>query len=642
MKYLTLSQKLLFGVIVPIILAFGILTTVIGFQLDSSLTSMHEEAASNNVESRSSEISRWLTGYMNWLSSLANSESLRYSMSNEERSDWLKRYVINDPAIDVLLFADRDGMTITQKGPTPLDVSDREYFQELLSGRSRSGIISQPMISKATGHPVSVVAVPVIENNRTIGVLAVALTLEELSKVANQLAANPGAGEFGWVVDADGVAVAHPDKTMRMKLNITKGDQNGFLGMTALSREVLSGRSGIGSYLRPDGEKFVMIFAPIEVSPGWVIGLSVPAKNFTKTTYAILRNIITLMVLAFIALVIVLIGISGMIVKPIRRVVNMLKDIAEGEGDLTQRLPVEGKDEQAQLADGFNRFADRIHQLMLQVARTSEQLNDSAARLQTGCNEMSDNVHKQQSEVDQIAAAMNEMESTVREVASHAQTASTAAQEGNAQAREGSMRVGRVREVIIEQAELIRSSADEVSALQQSGAQIGQVMEVIRGIAEQTNLLALNAAIEAARAGNAGRGFAVVSDEVRQLAGRTHESTQQIQQTVEALQEHISRAVSVMHTSSERSRQSVEEAEAAHEALQAISIAIDNIEGMNLQIAAATEQQGATAAELSRNLEHIVDVSNTTLRHTVNASDNIGQLFAQADELRGVVGRFRL
>ncbi|WP_428241800.1 methyl-accepting chemotaxis protein [Gynuella sp.] len=642
MKHLTLSHKLMFGVIVPIILTFGILTAIIGFQLDSSLTHMHESATSNNVESRASEISRWLTGYMEWLTSLANNESLRQPMSDEERSNWLKRYMLNDPAIDVLFFANADGEAVTQKSATRLDLSDREYFQKLISSRSRKGIISQPMISRATGHGVAVIAVPVIERNRTVGILAVALTLDELSNVANQLADSSGGGEFGWVVDASGVAVAHPDKTMRMKLNITQGDKNGFHGMTVLSREVLSGRSGVGSYWRPDGEKFVMIFSPIKASPGWVIGLSVPAKNFTKTTYTILRNTITLMVLAFIALVIVLIGISGMIVKPIRRVANMLKDIAEGEGDLTQRLPVEGNDELAQLADGFNQFANCIHQLMLQVVRTCDQLNDSAARLQTGRNDMSDNVHKQQSEVDQIAAAMNEMESTVREVASHAQTASTAAQEGNTQAREGSMRVGRVREVIIEQAELIRSSADEVSALQQSGQQIGQVMEVIRGIAEQTNLLALNAAIEAARAGNAGRGFAVVSDEVRQLAGRTHESTQQIQQTVEALQERISRAVSVMHTSSERSRQSVEEAEAAHEALQAISVAIDNIEGMNLQIAAATEQQGATAVELSRNFEHIVEVSNTTLRHTANASDNIGQLFAQADELRSLVGRFRL
>lgn len=134
----------------------------------------------------------------------------------------------------------------------------------------------------------------------------------------------------------------------------------------------------------------------------------------------------------------------------------------------------------------------------------------------------------------------------------------------------------------------------------------------------------------------------MVSDEVRQLASRTHESTRQIEQTVDALQERISRAVTAMHTSTERSQQSVSEAEAAHQALQAIRSAIDNIEGMNLQIAAATEEQSATAGELNRNLGCIVEVSNTTLQHTAGAASNIRELFAQAEALQASVGRFRL
>ena len=642
MKSLTLSQRLLLGVIIPLLLVFGILTAVVSVQLNSALPQIHEDAARNNVLSRSAEITRWLQGYKKWLSSLSHNDALTRYMSDAERSAWLKQHTIDDSAIDILFYADAQGHGITQKNAEGINIADRQYFQTIMQGNSKQGVISQPVISKATGEPIAVVAVPVMDGSRTTGVLGIALTMAELSEIANQLAGNGNDGEFGWVVDASGLMVAHPQKELRMKLNIKDGDSKGYQGMSALSTQILSGNSGLGSYVRPDGENFTMIFSPIEYTPGWAIGVSIPTDSFTAASRSVLQNIIILMVIAVAVLVGVLIAMARMVVRPVQRMVDMLNNIAEGEGDLTQRLPVDGKDEISQLADGFNRFTDRIHKLMQQVAQTTQELNDSATSLQEGSNEMRDNVHKQQSEVDQIAAAMNEMESTVRDVAAHAQTASNAAQEGSTQAREGSMRVGRVREVIAEQAEMIRSSAEEVSALQESGAQIGQVMEVIRGIAEQTNLLALNAAIEAARAGDAGRGFAVVSDEVRQLAGRTHESTQQIQQTVEVLQSRISKAVEAMHASNERSQQSVGEAEAAHHALQAISEAIGNIEGMNLQIAAATEEQSATAAELNRNLSSIVEVSNTTLSHTASASESIEHLFGQADELSGAVSRFRL
>ncbi|MDK2779580.1 MAG: methyl-accepting chemotaxis protein [Pseudomonadota bacterium] len=644
MKSLSLSQRLLVGVLTPLLLIFGSLIITVAMQLGSALPQMHEEAAVNSVASRAAEISRWLGGFEKWLGGLSRDEYLnRSDLSAEERSRWLSLHAINDPALDSLFYIDPAGQAVTHKSPRLLNLRDRDYFHTHMAGNGPDIIISQPVLSKATQEPVTAISVPVRNSaGEVTGVLGVAVTMANLSVIANQLADKNDGREFGWVADKNGVLVAHPDKALRMKINLTKGDEAGMAGLTALNQRILSGNPGSGTYHSKDGSEYTAFFSPIQGSPGWTIGLSVPTASFTAESRSLLLQITGLMVVAVVVMIAALLFVARQMVRPVRRMVDMLHNIADGEGDLTQRLPVDGKDEISQLADGFNRFTDRIHKLMQQVAQTTQELNDSATSLQEGSNDMRDNVHKQQSEVDQIAAAMNEMESTVRDVAAHAQTASNAAQEGSSQAREGSMRVGRVREVIAEQAEMIRSSAEEVSALQESGAQIGQVMEVIRGIAEQTNLLALNAAIEAARAGDAGRGFAVVSDEVRQLAGRTHESTQQIQQTVEVLQSRISKAVEAMHASNERSQQSVGEAEAAHHALQAISEAIGNIEGMNLQIAAATEEQSATAAELNRNLSSIVEVSNTTLSHTASASESIEHLFGQADELSGAVSRFRL
>ena len=639
MHSLSLTQRLMLSVLLPVLIVFGGLVAVIAMQLNKELPDLHEHLMTEEVEARAAEISRWLTGYRQWLWSLSQDDQLiSGGLSAQERMDWLSRHALQDPALEQLLYISTDGKADTSNGKSGIDLTDRSYFRDIMAGKE--AVISDPVLSKTTGQPVSVIVVAARRNGRTVGMMGAVITMAELSVIADQLSKDQD--DYGWVVDSSGLLIAHPSDSFRMKINITRGDAQGFAGLSAASKGILSGQPGSGRFSSPEHVPFFMVYAPIPDSPGWTIGVSVPRAVFTARTDALLIKVISLMGAGLLLLTVILVWVSSRMVQPVKEMVAMLHDIADGEGDLTRRLPVKGKDELAQLADGFNRFTDRIHQLMKSVANTTHELNSSASVLQTGSNEMRDNVHRQQSEVDQIAAAMNEMESTVREVAVHAQSASGAAQEGTAQAREGSMRVGRVREVIAEQAEMIRSSAEEVAALQESGDQIGHVMEVIRGIAEQTNLLALNAAIEAARAGEAGRGFAVVSDEVRQLAGRTHESTQQIQQTVEVLQSRISKAVEAMHASNERSQLSVSEAEAAHQALQAISGAISNIEGMNLQIAAATEEQSATAAELNRNLGSIVEISNTTLQHTASASASISQLFAQADELQGAVGRFRL
>tara|TARA_B100001109_G_scaffold255328_1_gene257776 strand:- start:12485 stop:14356 length:1872 start_codon:yes stop_codon:yes gene_type:complete len=621
------------AVLAPVMLVFAVLITVISMELKTELPAQQKLMLQKELSARSSEVTRWLDGYKNWIWSLAQTRELT-SMEASDVRQWLASHTLKNEAVNALIYIRPDGSAVSDAPDSSFDLSARAYYKEVMA--HGEPVLSEPVKSKAGGMPVSVIAVPIKEGNRITGMVAAAITMEKLSEIANQLSTNRG--DYGWIVDKTGGIIGYPDQEAILKANITDPVN---ASMAAAGRVALQKKTGSGTYTR-DGETFFILYNPIKSTPGWIMGTSVPMDTFTHTTNSLLFKVTLLMASALIILAIILIVISGRMVKPLKKMVSMLQGIAEGEGDLTQRLPVDGKDEISQLADGFNRFTDRIHQLMIQVADITGLLNGSATSLQKGGNEMRDAVNQQQSEVDQIAAAMNEMESTVREVAAHAQTASNAAQEGNIQVQEGSMRVGRVREVIAEQAQMIRTSAEEVSALQESGEQIGQVMTVIRAIAEQTNLLALNAAIEAARAGDAGRGFAVVSDEVRQLAGRTHESTRQIEETVGALQERITRAVDAMQASSDRSSQSVTEAQAADEALQAIRDAIGNIEGMNLQIAAATEEQSATAAELNRNLGVIVEVSNTTLQQTSSAAATIQDLFAQAESLHGCVGRFKL
>jgi len=319
-----------------------------------------------------------------------------------------------------------------------------------------------------------------------------------------------------------------------------------------------------------------------------------------------------------------------------------MHEIAKGEADLTQVLKIDRQDELGELAKGFNQFVERIRELIKNIGNTAQQLAASANQVESSSHNMGEAMNNQQSEVDQIAVAMNELVATVEEVARHAQDASDTAQTGGGEAASGTEQVQAVIASIKEQAEVINETAVEIENLQESGKQIGEVMTVIRGVAEQTNLLALNAAIEAARAGEAGRGFAVVADEVRTLAARTHESTEQIQSTIDELLKHITRAVTAMHTSSEGSNKTVTNAESAGQALVSINQAIDNIEGMNIQIASATQQQSSTVDELNRNLERIVELSSSTSHSSQEVANSGTQLSQLAAELQKLVGRFKV
>jgi methyl-accepting chemotaxis protein len=632
-----LSGRLLLAVLLPVTLVFALLLLLVRQQLETSLPAMHEKAATAETQARGAEVSRWLNGYHLWLESLSAAPQLRQDDATVVQ--FLRRHLPSDPAINRLFLIRPDGMTVTHSGQTGLDLSQRDYVRQLRNGRQR--LVADPVHSSVDQRPVSVLAVPVRHEGEIYGYLAIALGMDKLTEVVQQLAESEGS--IAWVVTADSTLIAHPDNRRILRTKLSNADQQlGYQGMNDIARQMLNQDSGVATFELADGSAMTTVYASIEGTPGWRIGASLPTDSFTAAARSLLRNIVLLMLLGLVILVAVLVVIAHKITHPIRQMVALLHEIADGDGDLTQRLPAERKDEMGDLARGFNRFTDQIHNLMQGIASIVSDLAHQARQLESGSVDMNNTAAEQQDEVDQIATAMNEMESTVRDVASHAQTASGAAQDGSQQATLGQQRVAAVLQTISDQAQMIEASANEVEALRQSGEQIGQVMAVIRGIAEQTNLLALNAAIEAARAGEAGRGFAVVSDEVRQLAGRTHESTEQIQRTVDELQERIQHAVQSMHKSNEHSASTVEEAERAEQALHAISQAIADIEGMNIQIAAATEEQSATAAELNRNLGRIVDFSTRTRQHTDTTSQSVSELFNLADQLQQNVNRFRL
>ncbi|RRJ83743.1 methyl-accepting chemotaxis protein [Aestuariirhabdus litorea] len=331
-----------------------------------------------------------------------------------------------------------------------------------------------------------------------------------------------------------------------------------------------------------------------------------------------------------------------LITGPLNQLLTRVQDISHGEGDLTQRVPVAGRDELGRLASAFNLFLEKLQTIMGQVSGSTTQSATAAEELSSITTDARKNVDEQHRVIQEVAAAVSEMAATVQEVARNAADAASAARDADENAREGQQVVQQAISSIERLASDVNSAAEVIRKVEQDSNTIGGVLDVIRGIAEQTNLLALNAAIEAARAGEQGRGFAVVADEVRTLASRTQQSTEEIQQMIEKLQQGAAEAVRVMEVGQNRANESVERATGAGAALGAITDAVAAISDMNTQIASAAEEQTAVTEEINRNITNLSDFSdrsNESAGHVNEASSELARLAA---DLQVEVSKFKV
>lgn len=328
------------------------------------------------------------------------------------------------------------------------------------------------------------------------------------------------------------------------------------------------------------------------------------------------------------------------ITRPLSKVNEMLNIVASG--DLSRKLDESGKDEFAQLAKNCNLLIDSLRNLIQSIVSRSTQLAAAAEQTSAVTAQSTTAIEEQRNQVEQAASATTEMSSTSQSVLSSANDALGEIKQADDEAERVKTISERNRATIELLANEVESASQVINKLQQDSASIGGILDVIRGIAEQTNLLALNAAIEAARAGEQGRGFAVVADEVRTLASRTQESTQEIQNMIEVLQTGAEKAVSVMSTGKTQAANCVEQSEEADKALETITHAVHEAFDRSSQIATAAEEQSVVAHEISENLESIVAIAEQTTAGSQQTASSSSEVARLSEELQHSVQEFKI
>ncbi|MGE7814067.1 methyl-accepting chemotaxis protein [Pseudomonas sivasensis] len=516
---------------------------------------------------------------------------------------------------------------------------------------TRSTCLLDPYEDTVAGKPVlmTTISMPLIVEGKVIGIVGVdiALTALQASTDAAQKDLFNGAAHLE-ILSSTGLIAAYSGEPAKVGKNLIDT-------LGAEGKEIVQLLASDNHVIREQGDTIRAVYPvkPISDAKSWGVVIKLPKAVMLADNVKLqavlddaqaagtLKALLVAAAAALLGLLLIWLTATG-VTRPINSVAAMLKDIASGDGDLTQRLAYSKKDELGELVNWFNRFLDKLQPTIAQIKQSITEARGTADQSSAIARQTSEGMQVQFREIDQVATASNEMSATAHDVANSASNAASAARGADQSAREGMQIIEKSTRDITVLAEEVSRAVGEVEALAVNSEQIGSVLEVIRSIAEQTNLLALNAAIEAARAGESGRGFAVVADEVRNLAKRTQDSVEEIRLVIERIQSGTRGVVATMHSSQSQAQSNAGQIHQAVQALGKISDAVTVISDMNLQIASAAEQQSAVAEEVNRNVSAIRTVTETLTGQATESAAISSQLNALASEQMKLMDQFKV
>jgi len=619
---LNFQNKLLLSVAALLLLALALLSFLAGNLLQREVNQAVHSEVNNNLNLTRSLASSWIEGKSDLLQAAAGE-------LDDEPSNWEDALTLVRRAggFELVYVGTDQGQMIQSRPavelPSGFDARTRPWYQQATAAGDL--IITSPYVDAGSGDLVMSMAVPLAANSRHV--LAGDLSIAGI--VGDLLASELRWTSQVWMLDEDQQILAHPN-TDYLQTN----------ALEQISATSLPARGELTEVTYEGHRWFASSITLAEA--GWTFLLLIEANEAEAGLVSLAWQVALFSILIIAVSCLLLYLLLRFQLRPLKRLAGALENISKGEADLTRRLEGDKKDEFGRMSYAFNRFVERLQQLVMQVAALTREIDLDAETSQKQAKENQDQLADQQMEITQLASAAHQMAVATGEIAGNAENTAAQAQEAASSTREGLKLVESNRDATIELAKQLTQGMQSLDEVNEQVQEITGILVTIQGVAEQTNLLALNAAIEAARAGDHGRGFAVVADEVRSLSQRTQAATEEIREMINSLQASTEQAVTRMQSCHHQAGESVKGSEQGSERLQSIDQANTQISDMASQIASAVEEQNAVTSEISSNTEKIKGVSDELSEQAETSQERTQKLRSRVSALRELTDKFKV
>lgn len=638
-KNLSLRARLLWLLVTVMVLIILVVSGENYLRSSALIKSREEANLENVVEATSSELEKWIEERFDEVQRWSLVPQFIDACQNQQTDQaklLLEKFFTTTPHYENIFLAYPDGriflLAAGDAQQLKIDISQIPIYAKNAE-MSRKGEIymSKAGISPASGRPVSLLTVPITDSDgNIIGIIGAPIELYYVSKYFLNLH-NKGNSEYMYIIDEAGQVIGHPDKDYVLQINISD---------YSWGLEMLGQKNG-HHYYDWKGETVFAVFQTLPKTQ-WLVVYRINMKEYLRPIRQLgLKSLL----IGIVSIVFAILLFSYIIKQSLHGLVMLrkrLRDIAEGEGDLTQRIHYEWQDEIGKVTHWFNIFIEKI-QKVLQVANsTTAQIKSASNEISAATNEVATGAEEAQSQISEIAASIEEMSAMILETSKNTSETQTNTVKVDEAAQLGEEIVADIINRIENVANVTQNAVQQIAKLEERSREIGDVVQVIDDIADQTNLLALNANIEAARAGEAGRGFAVVADEVRKLAERTVQSTSEIGEKIKEIQDEVSSSVEAMKHIATLSSDTQEVADKTRQALKNIRDLTSNVMQAITQIASATDQQSAGAEEISKNIENVATASKQSATSSLELASSVEELDREIQKLKQLIEQFKV